>query len=134
MKLRQKKHDEQHVDTKISPELLEGCPKRKALLLSYESYTLFPYVCMSVQIPDGVSQGWFLLTFSTHSPQSKLPIGNEIGSFWGKGRFYLSENVAFGTDLDDPLSSHRLRQRRHIFPNVTSSFPLNLLISLLKVH
>lgn len=71
MKLRQKKHDEQHIDTETSPVLLEGCPKRKALVLSYEPYTLSHYACMSVKICDGVSQGWFLLAFSTHSPQLK---------------------------------------------------------------
>lgn len=101
------------------------------------------YACMSVQICDGVSQGWFLLTFSTHSPQLKLPVRNQIGSFWGKGRLYFSENVAFGTDLDDPLSSHLLRQRRqtyfskHDFLNAsqfTHQFtrgPLNMNISML---
>lgn len=61
--------------------------------------------------PGMVSLGFF----NTFTTVKKLPVGNEIGSFWGKGRFHFSENVAFGTDLDDPLSSQPLRSRRQIF-------------------
>lgn len=50
-----------------------------------------------------------------------------------KGKIF-SDNVAFATDLDDPLSSHLLGERRRVSPNRTSSLPLDLLVSILEGH
>lgn len=87
-------------------------------------------VCKSVnnfKQPGMVSHGFFntLTTVKVASCESD--------TFWGKGRFYFSENVAFATDVDDPFSSHLLRQR-YVPPYRTSSLPPDLLVSILQVH